>query len=212
VQIADVYRLPSREGKLLPGTLAICNVDRVHWVGCRVVQVGATGASVIDVNETHYWLPWSQVLPPSALTELNLKRHFDTASELRDFERDMAKAGPPRVVPGWQPIAGKTAIINFDGKWWLSTIVSAKHGKIRARFSGTDHVLDVVPGHVAPEPPYPMDASQHSQAALLRPTSASQAWVHVRLISVDALEAVVEDVPRGRRTVPVRDVCPLENR
>jgi len=103
-------------------------------------------------------------------------------------------------------------LAKVDGKWWSAVVVSSKRGKIRISTMGTDRSLEVERSDIAPEPPYPMDVSQKSHFALLRPTSVSQAWVPVRLISFDALDAMVEDVGRGRRTAPVRDVCPLENR
>ena len=211
VQIADVYRLPFKAAQLAPNSLAICNIDHERWLGCRVITATASSVNVDDINEVSRELPWSKVLRPSALTELNLKRLFDKVSEQRDFERDMAKAGPPRVVPGWQPSSGKPVIAKVDGKWWLSVIVSEKHGHIRIRFSGTDRQLDVALGDVAPEPPYPIEVTQRSRIALLRPASVSQPWMAVRLLSVDALDALVEDVWRERRSVPVRDVCPLDN-
>ena len=211
VQIADTYRLPAKFAKLLPHAFAICNVDREHWVGCKIAAATEAGATVNDINQNSYQLPASQIVSPNALTELNLKRLFDKAAEQREFEHDMTKAGSPRLVPGWQPVPGKSAIAKVDSKWWLSVIVAEKHGKLRIKFAGTDHVLDVLHSEVAPEPPYPMEVSQKSRIALIRPASAAQAWLPIRLISVDALEAVVEDLARGRRTVPVRDVCPLES-
>jgi hypothetical protein len=211
VEIADTYRLPAQSAHFLPHSLAICNVDQGHWIGCKVVGVATSVATVSDINQISYQLPFSQMISPNALTELNLKRLFDKAAEQREFEHDMAKAGSPRPVPGWQPSPGKSILAKVDNKWWLSAIVSEKHGKLRIRFAGTDRVLDVLHSEVAPEPPYPMEVSQKSKIALIRPASAGQPWLAVRLISVDALEALVEDLARGRRTVPVRDVCPLES-
>jgi hypothetical protein len=211
VQIADTYRLPAASAHFAPHSLAICNLDREHWVGCKIAAVTANGATVNDINQVSYHLPLSQILAPNALTELNLKRLFDKAAEQREFEHDMAKAGSPRQVPGWQPGPGKSIVAKVDNKWWLSVIVAEKHGKLRIKFAGTDRVMDVLHSEVAPEPPYPMEVSQKSKIALIRPANASQSWLPVRLISVDALEALVEDLARGRRTVPVRDVCPLES-
>ena len=211
VQVADTYRLPAISAHIAPNSLAICNLDREHWVGCKIAAVTANGATVNDINQNSYQLPSSQIVSPNALTELNLKRLFEKASEQREFEHDMTKAGSPRLVPGWQPTPGKSVIAKVDNKWWLSAIVAEKRGKLRIKFAGTDRVLDVLHSEVAPEPPYPMEVSQKSKIALIRPASAAQAWQPVRLISVDALEALVEDLARGRRTVPVRDVCPLES-
>ncbi len=210
VQIADTYRLPAQAAHFALHSLAICNIDREHWVGCKIAGVTTSEATVNDVNQNSYQLPFSQILMPNALTELNLKRSFDKAAEQREFEHDMAKAGSPRQVPGWLPSPGKSIIAKVDNKWWLSLVVAEKHGKLRIKFAGTDRVLDVSHSEVAPEPPYPMEISQRSKIVLIRPASANQPWLPARLISVDALEALVEDLARGRRTVPVRDVCPLE--
>ena len=212
VQASDTYRLPAKASSLAVQALAICNVDGVRWIACRIANPSAGGTIVNDVNEKAYDISWSQVVAPNPMTELNLKRLFDKAGELHDFEHEMAKAGPPRSVPGWQPMAGRNVLANLDGQWWLAVVVSSKHGKFRIRLAGTDRSADVEKGNMVPEPPYPMDVSQKSRQALLRPASVGQPWGTVRLVSFDALEAVVEDVGRGRRTVPVRDVYPLENR
>ena len=167
VPIADVYRLPAKVMQLAPHSLAICNIDHERWVACRVAEAGARSANVNDVNESSYQLPWPKILSPNALTELNLKRLFDRARDQRDFEHDMSKAGPPRLVPGWQPTTGKPVIAKVDGKWWLSTIVSERHGQVRITFSATDRMLDVARNDVAPEPPYPMDVSQKSSTCVV---------------------------------------------
>ena len=212
VQASDIYRLPATISTLAAQSLAICNVDGQRWVGCRITNPEASGALVHDVNEKVYNLPWSHVVSPNPMTEMNLKRLFEKAGELHDFDHEMAKAGPPRLVAGWQPAAGRNILVKLDGSWWLAVVMASKHSKFRVRLAGTDRSVDVERADMAPEPPYPMDVSQKSRQALLRPASTNQPWVTVRLISFDALEAVVEDVSRGRRTVPVRDVCPLENR
>lgn len=212
VRASDIYRLPATGSTLAAQSLAICNIDGERWVGCRIANTGHLGALVHDVNEKAYDIPWSQVVSPNPMTEMNLKRLFDKAGEQHDFDHEMAKAGPPRLVAGWQPSAGRNILVKLDGKWWLAVVMTSKHGKFRVKLAGTDRSAEVERTDVAPEPPYPMDVSQKSRQALLRPVSVNQPWTPVRLISFDALEALVEDVGRGRRTVPVRDVCPLENR
>jgi hypothetical protein len=209
VQAADTYRLPTQPVQLAPQSLAICNVDRGRWIGCRIASTQPGGARAYDADGNSYDIAWSQIVLPNPLTELNLRRLFDKAGERHDFDRDMAKAGPPYPVPGWQPIGGRSVLARIDGKWWLSVVVSSKHGMIRVRLAGVDRTIEVDRSDIAPEPPYPMDVLQKSHLALLRPAGVGQAWSSVRLVSIDQLEAVVEDVSRGRRVVPVRDVCPL---
>ena len=187
VQTADVYRLPTKISQLAAQTFAICNVERQRWVACRIVNPRPEGTTARDINENSYDLTWAQVVEANPLTELNLKRLFDKAREQHDFDHDMAKAGPPRTVPGWQPTTGGSVLAKVDGKWWSAVVVSSKRGKIRISTMGTDRSLEVERSDIAPEPPYPMDVSQKSHFALLRPTSVSQAWVPVRLISFDAL-------------------------
>ncbi len=209
VQAADTYRLPTQPVQLAPQSLAVCNVNRGRWIGCRIASPKPSGARAFDADGNSYDIAWSQIVSPNPLTELNLRRLFDKAGERHDFDRDMAKAGPPRPVPGWQPIAGRSVLARMDGKWWLSFVVSSKHGMIRVRLAGVDRTIEVNRSDIAPEPPYPMDVLQKSHLALLRPASVGQAWSSVKLISIDPLEVVVEDVSHGRRVVPLRDVCPL---
>lgn len=211
VELADIYRLPTKAKRLAPRALAICNMDHARWLGCRILEVSVDTANVAGIDTASRQLPWSQILTPTSLTELNLKRLFDKAGERRDFEHEIARAGQPRTIPGWQPNLGKSVIAKYDGKWWLSVIIGEQHGKLRVKSSGTKHIVDVARDEVAPEPPYPTEVSQKSRFALSRPVSQGQAWTPVRLISVDALEAIVEDLERGRRTVPVRDLCPVDN-
>jgi len=210
VEVADAYRLPSKVTPLAAASLAICNGPGERWFGCRVVKSDPEGADVTDVNELTQRLAWSQIMPPNALTELNLKRLFDKAGEQHDFEHDLAHAGAPKSIPGWRASAGKAVLARVDGKWWTAAISSEKRGKVRIRFAGSERQAEVDHAELAPEPPYPMEISQRSRFALVRPTNPNQPWNPVRLVSVDALEAVVEGIGSKRRTVPVRDLCPLE--
>jgi len=211
VELADIYRLPSTTRRLAPRTFAICNIDQARWVGCRILEASVNTANVTGIDTATHQLPWNQILTPTSLTEMNLKRLFDKAGERRDFEHEISRAGQPRTIPGWQPSLGKSVIAQYDGKWWASVIIGEQHGKLRVKSSETKHIVDVARDEVAPEPPYPTEISKKSRFALARPVSQGQAWIPVRLISVDALEATVEDLEHGRRTVPVRDLCPVDN-
>lgn len=210
IPISDVYRLPAKPTQLARSSLSICNAPKERWFGCRIVSTDALGAEVTDIDGVKYRLAWTQIVQPNALTELNLKRLFDKASEQHDFEQDLAHAGAPKTIPGWRPLPGKSVLARIDGHWWLAIVASEKRGKVRVRFPGSERLLEVAHADLAAEPPYTLEISQKSRFALLRPTNPNQPWSSVRLISVDALEAVVEMVGTKRRTVPVRDVCPLE--
>jgi len=211
VQVADVYRLPSKGNTLASGSLAICASRSERWFGCRITRSGADGAEVTDVDEMSHPIDWKHVIAPNALTELNLKRLFDKAGEQHEFEHELAHAGSPKNIPGWHPMPGKAVLARVDGEWWRSVISTEKRGKIRIKFAGSDRQIEVGREDVAPEPPYPMEISQKSRFALLRPANPNQPWSPIRLISVDALEAVVEGLGAKRRTVRVRDICPLES-
>jgi len=211
VQVGNVYRLPSTSGMLADRAYAICNIANARWVGCRVTKAHPGIAQFEDARGGAYQLPWSRVLVPGALTELNLKRQFDRAAAGHDFEREMARAGKPPKIAGWSPISGKSVLVQTDTQWNLATVLSERRGVVRLRIFGTRHELEASPDMLAPEPPYPLEILKRSRLALLRPVNQTDAWRPIRLVSADSLECIIED-EAGRRSAPVRDVCPLENR
>ena len=211
IPVSDVYRLSDKPSQLPHPSLAICSSQKERWFGCTITSADGGGAEVSDIDGLTYRLSWNQIIQPNALTELNLKRLFDKANEQHDFEQELTHAGAPNTTPGWRPLPGKAVLARIEGKWWSAIVVSEKREKFRVKFLGSDRQLEVEHADLASEPPYPMEISQKSRFALLRPTNPNLPWSTVRLVSVDSLESVIESVGSKRRTVPVRDICPLES-
>jgi hypothetical protein len=126
-----------------------------------------------------------------------------------DFERDLARAGDPPAIAGWTPIAGKPALVKIESQWHLGVILGERRGYERVRLVGTRHEFETPRSALAAEPPYPLEHLRRSRFALLRPQNQSDPWRRVRLVSADTLECTLEDYEFGRRTAPIRDVCPL---
>ena len=210
-QAGNVYALPPKTPPLAARSYAICNIRESFWVGCRVSKSESDGAEVKDAQDHTHRLPWNRVLIPGALTELNLKRLFEKATEQADFEREIAKAGNPHNLPGWHASTGKVALARLDGSWRLGLIVGERRSLVRVQLLGTKHEVEVPREAVAAEPPYPLELVQKSRLVLLRPSNQTDAWRVVRLVSADALESTIEDYEHGRRVVPARDICPLQS-
>ena len=211
VQAGNVYKLPPNTTLLAARALAICNIGNSRWVACRVSKSDSTGADLEDALANIYHLPWAQVIAPGALTELNLKRLFDKSAENRDFERDVARAGNPQILPGWIPVSSKSALVKVGGQWHIATILGERRGFARVKLAGTRHEIETSRDLVAAEPPYPLEILRKSRFALVRPSNQTDPWRLVRLVSSDTLECTIEDFESGRRTAPVRDVCPLDS-
>ena len=211
VQAGNVYQLPSNTNSLAPRALAICNVGDSRWVACRVSKADSAGVDLEDAQANTYHLPWAQVIAPGALTELNLKILFEKSAENRDFERDVARAGNPQTVIGWTPVSGKSALVKIADQWHIATILGERRGFARIKLAGTRREIEAPRDLVAAEPPYPLDILRKSHFALVRPSNQTEPWRLVRLVSSDTLECTIEDFESGRRTAPVRDVCPLDS-
>jgi hypothetical protein len=211
VQAGNVYSLPATSKPLTNHAFAICNIGEARWVGCRVTKSEANQAEFEDAQGGTYQLQWSRVLTPRALTELNLKRLFERSAEKLEFEREMARAGDPPRIAGWSPVTGKTVLVKAGGQWSLAVVLGERRGLVRLKLFGTRHEIETSRDTLAPEPPYPLEMLRNSRFALLRPSNQTDAWRPVRLISSDNLECTLEDLEGGRRTAPVRDVCPLLN-
>jgi hypothetical protein len=211
VQAGNVYQLPPKTTSLAARALAICNIGDSRWVACRVSKSESAGADLEDALANTYRLPWAQVIVPGALTELNLKRLFEQSAENRDFERDVARAGNPQTLNGWIPVSGKSALVKVAGEWHTATILGERRGFVRVKLVGTRHEIETPRALVAPEPPYPLEILRRSRFALVRPNNQIDPWRLVRLVSSDTLESTIEDFEHGRRTAPVRDVCPLDS-
>lgn len=210
VQVGNVYRLPSNAQVLANRAYAICNIADARWVGCRVSRAEAHQAQFDDAQGSTYRLDWSRVLAPGALTELNLKRLFERSAEKLEFEREMARAGNPPSIAGWSPSPAKAALVKIGGSWHLATVLGERRGSIRLKLFGARHEIETSREMIAPEPPYPLELLKQSRLALLRPSNLTEAWRPVRLVAADNLECTLEDLEVGRRTAPVRDVCPLQ--
>jgi len=211
VQAGNIYQLPPNTKSLAARALAICNIGDSRWVACRVSKSDSAGADLEDALSNTYHLPWAQVIAPGALTELNLKRLFEKSAENRDFERDVARAGNPQILTGWTLVSGKSALVKVAGQWYTATILGERRGFARVKLMGTRHEVDAPRDLVAAEPPYPLDVLRKSRFALVRPSNQTDPWRLVRLVSSDTLECTIEDFEFGRRTAPVRDVCPLDS-
>ena len=202
---SDVYRVPPEDDAPTTG-FAICRID-ARWVGCKIESGTGERRSVRDANDASFELARNDVLAPTSLTELNLRRLFERSKRRAEFERAVAGAGAPRVPAGWRPMP-RERVLASDGKgWYAARIREIEDDRLHVEWRADERVTELEKSAVIPEPPY-RETPPRGRIVLVRPSVPAGAWVPMRVVASGA-EIVVEDASGEQRSVPARDVVPL---
>lgn len=216
----DVYRLrrgpdqnladdPSHPTPPSAGALAMCEVQKQRWVGCRVQAVSSAGIRVEDYGGEEHHIALRKLVLPGDLTRMNLEQRFKQADRRLSFERDARRAGHPSAPPGFSP-SYKERVIARRGDEWLSAHIVRFHddGSFRVRWMADERENDIAKADVIPEPPY-SKPPKRGGFVLVKPNVQSLPWPRRRVVSVRP-ELVLEDGSGERTSLSVREVVPLD--
>jgi hypothetical protein len=199
---ADAYAIVAREAR---AGLAICEVARSRWVGCRIEQTnGRLHATDVELAP----LELARTLAPSALTELNLQRAFERATRRAAFRRGLAAAGDPRAPKGYAPSPREHVVARRQGAWHGAVVVELQDGGARLRWETDGRESEVRVENMVPEPRGD-SPPRRGAFALARPPAPSGAWSAVRIESVGPADVIVVDENESRRTLTARDLLLL---
>jgi len=205
----DAYRLKEAQHESAPGSPAICNDRPKHWAACRVVGMDGPTVRATLSSGGEVSLPASGVVQPSAVTALNVKKLFELRESRRRFDEAAAGAGQPQRPNGWIPEVREPVIARRGPNWFTAHVASMlEDGGVRVLFQGTDRPEAVPLSHVVPMPPYTRSFSR-GDFALIRPKSATEPWIRVRVEAIGPEEAVVVGDDGERKRYEARQLVPV---
>jgi ribosomal protein L24 len=208
VALPDVYRLPPPPGALQPSELAICSPAERRWLPCRVQRTDAAIVIVADAEGKSHRLQRERVIVPTAVTALNLRRHFERAQRRAQFVAAVKSAGRPKIPRGWRP-APRERVLGYRGVGWYSaTIHELDDDALYVKWTADGRVTELRSENVIPEPPHE-PGPQRGHYALARPLTPAKPWQPVRVHSVKGDVVVVSDADGARQSLPSRDLVPL---
>jgi hypothetical protein len=208
VAVGDAYRLPPPPAAYQPGQYVICSHQPQRWTACRFERMHGELVVAASVDGKTHRLDQQQVLAPTAVTALNLRRHFERAEHRAEFVRAVETAGAPQGSPGWRASQNERVLGYRDGAWYSATVHELDDDVVYVKWRGDGRVAELAPQHVVPEPPYQPGPCRGGYA-LARPASAAEPWQPVRVEGVREDVIAVVDVDGKRRSLPARDLVPL---
>jgi hypothetical protein len=206
VASGDIYRIAA-VAPLAVGNLAICRTEPASWVGCRIDAIAERVTISTALGEPHD-LAVKDVVVPTPVTELNIRRSFERTEKERAFAEAAREAGVPRAPDGWHP-APRERVVAKSGKAWFSAHVrEIEDDGVHVEWRADERITKVGPKELVPEPPSPTPLHKGS-FALLRPSVVSRPWKPVRVdAEKDGTFAVTGAA--GEQTVALpRDLLPL---
>jgi hypothetical protein len=210
VAASDVYRLPPEPRELSAGALAICGRGAA-WVPCRTQQVNGATVSASIANGEAFELPRDHVLVPSALTELNLKRHFERSEAELTFVHDAQHAGEPRPDPSWHPSLRERLLIKSGPDWFTGYVRELGDDGATVALNAGQRTLTVPFAALAPEPPSSLVAElRRGDFVLFRPDTPSEPWARWQIRAVNDNEIKLVDSGGALKSASVRDVVLLK--
>lgn len=209
VSAADTYLWPGDSFSWSPGDYAIGQVRSEAWEGCRVEAVVGGEMRVRLADRRVLPLTARNLLRPSALTELNIRRRFERAERDHDFAHAVADAGVPRAPSGWQPLPYERVIARADSAWYSARVDVALDEGVAIRWDSDHRRAVLARPDVVPETTGPARL-QRGRFALRRPDHAAEPWAPVRLIGMTLPEVTVVGGDGTRRVVQARDLIALE--
>ena len=209
VLASDVYRLPEAERELSPNQLAICGRD-TDWVPCRITALTGTTLRANDALGVAFDVTRDHVLVPSALTELNLRRHFSRSEAQLAFTRSAERAGEPRPEPGWRAGLHERVLVKRGADWFTGYVRELSDEGAEVTLSARAQSVAVPFGALAAEPPSSfVNELRHGDFVLVRPDTPSDPWPRWQVRAVNGVEIKLNDAGGGTRSASVREVVPL---
>jgi len=206
----DVYRLPPAPRELTVNMLAICGRGEA-WLPCRLTKISAGTLQAHSASGEQFELPRDRVLVPSAFTELNLKRYFARSESEQAFAQAAARAGEPRLEPGWHPSLRERLVVKL-GAQWFTGYVQALDGDTAdvSLFSASQRAATVPVSALSAEPPSSfVNELRRGDFVLLRPESPAQPWPRMQVRALNDSELKLADAAGTLKSATVRDIIPL---
>ncbi len=205
----DVYLLPPTPHELLANQLVVCVHDAL-WQPCRVRSSTATSVGLTGSTGARFTLAAEQVLVPSPLTALNLKRYFARQETEQDFSRRAQRAGDPRPEPSWKPSLHERLLVKVGGDWFTGYVRELDQESAEVSLSSAQRSANVPHSALSAEPPSSfVNELKHGDFVLLRPDSLSDPWLRREVHMVNDNEIVLTDASGALRSASPREVVPL---
>ena len=203
---SDMYRIDVPAAPK-PGQLGICRVAPSEWLACRVLTVGSDlEVSVVGKGPKH--LAPSEIIAPTSVTELNIRRQFERSKDREGLTHDLSLAGAPRAPDAWKPNPREQVLARIEHAWFSGSVIELGKRELRIQLSQGSRSTELPRADVIPAPPY-LPPPRRGEFALARPFSPSDAWVAVRVESAVESEIVVRDATGARRSLTPADLVPL---
>jgi hypothetical protein len=205
---SDAYRLPVPLHDFHASDPAICRTADATWSACRVTGVGDPRTVTLLSGEVRS-LRAGDVLAPTEVTALGIRRAFDVADTRRRFVDQAERAGEPARPHGWTPGRKEPVLARRELGWYAAHSLGAgPDGGVVVSWDSEDIPVAIPGGHVVPVPPF-----EHTfvvgEFVLTRPASMSEAWEVVRITGVGADEASVVGQTGESRRAPLNQLVPL---
>lgn len=209
VVASDVYRLPPTRRDLTPNLLAVCGREKI-WEPCRLLSVAGSVVHATDAAGAEFELAFDQVLVPSALTELNLKRYFERVESELLFARSARRAGEPRVEPGWHPALHERLLVKVAAEWFTGYVREIGEEQAEVALNRAERSATVSLAALAAEPPSSfVNDLRRGDFVLVRPRAPADPWLRWQIRAVNDKELQLADAAGVLKSVSMREVVPL---
>ena len=178
---ADVYRLGNAPPRLSTNDYAVCELSPHRWQSCRVLRVKPDGFSVVDTDGREFGLGVAQLLAPTGLSEMNVRRRFEDVARRRSFTESVSSAGTPRKIPGWSPAPRRLVVAERNGRWYGAQVTEVDDERVVLRWDGQKDLTDLPRSSVMPQPPA-CGMPQRGDRALRRPSGHGAPWERSSLL------------------------------
>jgi hypothetical protein len=206
---SDVYRLPPASHELTVNMLAICGRGDA-WQPCRLLKVSGGALQARSASGELFELPREQVLVPSALTELNLKRYFARSEAEQSFAHAAARAGEPRSEPGWRPARRERLLVKVGAEWFTGYVREIDGDTAEVTLSSPQRSVTVPLSALSAEPPSSFVSElRRGDFVLLRPQTPSDPWPRMQVRALNDAELKLGDASGALKSATVREVVPL---
>lgn len=209
VVASDVYRLPPTPHELTTNMLAICGRGEA-WLPCRLTEISGDALKARSASGELFELTRAHLLVPSALTELNLKRHFARSEAEQVFAHAAERAGEPRPEPGWRPALRERLLVKIGSEWFTGYVRELDGDTASVTLSSVQRSATVPLAALSAEPPSSFVSElRRGDFVLVRPETPSQPWPRMQVRAVNDAELKLDNGAGGSKSATVRDVIPL---
>lgn len=183
-----------REGALVIGR------DQVNqWQPCRVDEAGAKLLTLSCADGRTIIATRFDVVVPSGVTELNLRRHLDRLASRSEFRRSVEAAGAPLAPLDWRPRESEPVIAQRGSGWFSAVVAEVDDDGWRVVWDSDAQTTVMDPSKVIPMP-RPGNKQQWGvgRFVLRRSEGPASPWEPVRIVAERGGVHVFEDA-RGLR-------------